>query len=322
MKFTEDNPMLKVALVGAGGISGAHIPAWDQMKETHLAALCDIRPECLEKYPDKHLYTDFEEMLEKETPDILDICLPTYLHADFALKALERGIHVLCEKPISLKEDDVERLYLAAQEHHVNFMVAQVLRFWPEYELIKDIYDSGKYGKLLSASMTRLGGIPKWSWDNWMLDESRSGLVPYDLHIHDLDFILYAFGTPKKAQAHRSKRPDQDYLNVVYEFPEFFITTEASWYASPYPFTANYRFQFEKAIIAYEKGECTVYEENGTIIDLTGTSGADTGSINLPSSDAYANEIRYFTDCVLQNRFPDKVKPEQLRAVIQLLNNL
>lgn len=46
--------MLKVALVGAGGISGAHIPAWDQMKETHLAALCDIRPECLEKYPDKH----------------------------------------------------------------------------------------------------------------------------------------------------------------------------------------------------------------------------------------------------------------------------
>lgn len=314
--------MLKVGLVGAGGISGAHIPAWEAMEETSLTALCDIRSECLEAYPDKHLYTDFDEMLEKEDLDILDICLPTYLHAEFAMKALEKGIHVLCEKPVSLKEEDVERLYRAARQNHVNFMVAQVLRFWPEYELVKGIYDSRKYGKLLSASMTRLGGIPKWSWDNWMLDETRSGLVPYDLHIHDLDFILYAFGAPQGVQTHRSKRPDQDYLNVLYEFPDFFITTEASWYASPYPFTANYRFQFEKAIVAYEKGECTIYEENGTVIDLTNTDGGDTGSINLPKSNAYANEIRYFTDCVLENRFPDRVKAAELSAVIRILNSL
>lgn len=181
---------LNVALVGAGGISGAHIPAWEAMEETQLTALCDIRPACMEKYPDKNHYTDFEEMLEKEKPDILDICLPTYLHADFAVKAMERGIHVLCEKPVSLKAEDVERVYGAARRNHVNFMVAQVLRFWPEYELVKEMYDSGKYGKLLSGSMTRLGNIPGWSWDNWMRDEKRSGLVPFDLHIHDLDFKI------------------------------------------------------------------------------------------------------------------------------------
>lgn len=314
--------MLKVGLVGVGGISGAHIPAWEAMEETNLVALCDIRSERLEKYPDKHLYTDFDEMLEKEQLDILDICLPTYLHADFAVKAMERGIHVLSEKPISLKEEDVERVYTASEKNNVKFMVAQVLRFWPEYELVKSVYDSGKYGKLLSASMTRLGGIPKWSWDNWMRDEKRSGLVPYDLHIHDLDFIVYAFGAPENFVTHRSKRPDQDYLNVVYEFPDFFITTEASWYASPYPFSACFRFQFEKAIIAYEKGQCIIYEENGTICDLTNTSDTDTGAINLPKSDAYANEIRYFTDCVLADRPPDKVKPEQLRTVIDILNRL
>lgn len=314
--------MLKVGLVGVGGISGAHIPAWEAMEETNLVALCDIRSERLEKYPDKHLYTDFDEMLEKEQLDILDICLPTYLHADFAVKAMERGIHVLSEKPISLKEEDVERVYTASEKNNVKFMVAQVLRFWPEYELVKSVYDSGKYGKLLSASMTRLGGIPKWSWDNWMRDEKRSGLVPYDLHIHDLDFIVYAFGAPENFVTHRSKRPDQDYLNVVYEFPDFFITTEASWYASPYPFSACFRFQFEKAIIAYEKGQCIIYEENGTICDLTNTSDTDTGAINLPKSDAYANEIRYFTDCVLADRSPDKVKPEQLRTVIDILNRL
>ena len=50
--------MLKVGMAGIGGISGAHIPAWESMADTELIALCDIRPECLEKYPDKHLYTD------------------------------------------------------------------------------------------------------------------------------------------------------------------------------------------------------------------------------------------------------------------------
>lgn len=74
--------MLKVALVGVGGISGAHIPAWESMDDAELVAICDIRPERMENYPDKRHYTDFDEMLEKEDVDILDICLPTFLHAD------------------------------------------------------------------------------------------------------------------------------------------------------------------------------------------------------------------------------------------------
>ena len=108
--------MLKVGLVGVGGISGAHVPVWEAMEETSLTALCDIHTEHFEKYPGKHTYTDYKEMLEKEPLDIIDICLPTYLHADFAISALERGIHVICEKPISLAEDDVDRIYQAAQD--------------------------------------------------------------------------------------------------------------------------------------------------------------------------------------------------------------
>ena len=103
--------MLKVALVGVGGISGAHIPAWEKREDAELTAICDIRPEQMEKYPEKRHYTDFDEMLEKEEIDILDICLPTYLHADFSVKAMEKGINVICEKPISLKKEDVKRVY-------------------------------------------------------------------------------------------------------------------------------------------------------------------------------------------------------------------
>ena len=70
------------------------------MEDTELVAICDIRPERMEPYPDKRHYIDFDEMLQNEELDILDICLPTYLHAVFAIKAMERGIHVICEKPI------------------------------------------------------------------------------------------------------------------------------------------------------------------------------------------------------------------------------
>ena len=314
--------MLKVGLVGVGGISGAHIPAWDEMADAELVALCDIRPERMEKFTDKRCYTDFDEMLANEELDILDICLPTYLHADFAVKAMEKGINVITEKPISLKEEDIDRVYKTAEKNNVKFMVAQVLRFWPEYELLKEIYDTKKYGKLLSGTMTRLGCYPKWSWDGWMMDEKRSGLVPFDLHIHDLDFMVYAFGMPKVAHQFRSKLPDQDFISISYDFGDFQINSEASWYATCYPFTAEFRFQFENAVVANENGKMLIHLRDDQRIDLSEDAEGDTGDINLPKSNAYANEIRYFADCVINNKPVEKVQPEELRCVLNILNNL
>ncbi len=314
--------MLKVGIVGVGGISGAHIPAWEEMEEAELVALCDIRPERMEKYDNKRHYVDFDEMLEMEELDILDICLPTYLHADFAVKAMERGINVITEKPISLKEEDVERVYAAAEKNNVKFMVAQVLRFWPEYELLKDIYDTKRYGKLLSGTMIRLGGYPKWSWDGWMMDEKRSGLVPFDLHIHDLDFMVYAFGMPKVAYQYRSKLPNQDFISLSYDFGEFSINSEASWYSTCYPFTAEFRFQFEDALVANENGKMMIYLKDDEKIDLLNQAQGDTGDINLPKSDAYVNEIKYFADCVINDKPIEKIKPEELSCVLKILNNL
>ena len=312
--------MLKVGIVGVGGISGAHIPAWEAMEDVELVAMCDIRPEQMEKYPEKRHYTDYDEMLENEQLDIVDICLPTYLHAEAAIKAMNRGIHVISEKPVSLNREDVARIYETAKANNVRFMVAQVLRFWPEYSFLKEAYDTGRYGKLLSGSMTRLGHYPQWSWDGWMMDESRSGMVPFDLHIHDLDFMVNAFGKPSKVTTHRSRRPEQDYLNIVYDFDDFFITSEASWFAACYPFQARFRFQFEKALVVWEK-ELKVYDCEGNVLSVA-TEEGETGGINLPKSNAYANEIRYFTDCVKAGVDPDKVKPEELETVIDILNSL
>lgn len=314
--------MLKIGLVGVGGISHSHIDAWEKMEDAQLIAMCDIRPERMEKFPDKHRYTDFDEMLANEEFDVIDICLPTYLHADFAVKAMEKGINVITEKPISLKEEDIDRVYKTAEKNNVKFMVAQVLRFWPEYELLKEIYETKKYGKLLSGTMTRLGCYPRWSWDGWMMDEKRSGLVPFDLHIHDLDFMVYAFGMPKVAHQYRSKLPDQDFISISYDFGDFQINSEASWYATSYPFTAEFRFQFENAVVANENGKMLIHLRDDKKIDLSEEAEGETGDINLPKSNAYANEIRYFADCVINNAPVEKVQPEELRCVLNILNNL
>ncbi len=316
--------MLRVAAIGMGGISGAHAPVWQSMEDVELVAICDVRPEQMEqnRYKDIRKYTDFEDMLANEEIDILDITLPTFLHVEYSIKAMERGINVICEKPISLNPDEVKLVYDTAAKNNVKFMIAHVLRFWDEYVLLKEIYDTGKYGKLLSGSMERIGQIPKWSWDDWMRDESRSGLVPFDLHIHDLDFLVYAFGSPKSYTSYRSKRPEQDYFCVTYQFENFFINTQASWYASPYPFRASFRFQFEKAVVANEGGLVIYEAETGKKLKVSPDAYGDSAVINLPTTDAYANEIRYFTDCVKNDVFPDRVKACELEEVVKILKSI
>lgn len=313
--------MLKVGVVGAGGISGAHFPAWATMDDIELTCVCDVRTSQLERFNDKRTYTDFDEMISKEELDIIDICLPTDMHADFAVKALDKGINVLCEKPISLKYEDVDRVYEAAKRNNVKFMVAQVIRFWPEYVKLKEIYDNKTYGNLLSGHMRRLSTIPPKTQGNWMHEEKRSGLVPYDLHIHDVDFMVYLFGEPKDSVVRRTKRPEQDAIAVIYDYPDFYISAEASWYAGKYPFKMEFRFQFEKAVVAMENDSFMVYPVDGEAINLKEVSDSQTGDIGLPKTDAYGAEIRYFVDCVKNNMEPDIVKPEELKTVIRVLSS-
>lgn len=314
--------MLKVAMVGVGGISGSHIRGWKALDYAEIVAMCDIRPERMEGYPECRHYTDFDDMLEKEELDIIDICLPTYLHVDFAVKAMERGIHVMVEKPISLRREDVARAYNTAKEHNVKFMVAQVLRWWPEYLKLKEFVDTGVYGKVLSGVMQRLGYRPTWSWDGWMTDEKRSGLVPYDLHIHDLDFLVYTFGKPADYRVHRSKRPEQDYINVTYDFGDFFVQAESAWYASTaFPFQSGFRFQFEKALVVKDANGMRIYDTDGNLTDLTG-GDESSGDINLPKTSAHAEEVWYFAACVRDDKPADRVKPEELETVIDILDSM
>ena len=136
-----------------------------------------------------HLYTDFDEMIANEELDYVDIALPTYLHSYYAIKALNAGKHVLCEKPMAINPTQCRMMIDAAKANGKKLMIAQCLRFWPAYETLKHYVDSGDFGKPVFCYFFRGGGWPKWSYQDWLLDETRSGGCLLDQHVHDVDTI-------------------------------------------------------------------------------------------------------------------------------------
>ncbi len=313
------NEKLKVAVVGIGGMGGGHVGVWRGMEDVDLVSICDIRPEMMDRFEGltARKYTDFDEMMEKETFDILDITLPTYMHADFAVKALDRGIHVVTEKPISLKYDDVARVYGAAERNGKCFMVAHVLRFWPEFMYLKNCIDDGRYGKLVSGTMSRMGSIPRTSWDDWMQDPERSGMVPFDLHIHDLDFLVYTLGKPEVEHVFHG----MDYMHAVYNFGGVRIACESAWFHAPVCFCGSFRMQFEKAVLDFNGGSLHIAKDDWTSTTLDMESRVEEGNY-IPQSNAYFNELRYFADCVKEGRKSDVVKAHELEAVLDVIGQI
>ncbi|HEX2950958.1 MAG TPA: Gfo/Idh/MocA family oxidoreductase, partial [Armatimonadota bacterium] len=207
--------MIKVGIVGLGGISAVHLDAYSKVTDkAMIIARCDkIRERAegtaqgitiniggggtatqLKATP----YTDYRQLLADPEVELVDVCLPTDLHAEVSIAALEAGKHVLCEKPMARTIEQCDNMIAAAKASGKTFMIAHCIRFWPEYVYLKELVDSGKYGKLVRADFSRLSAPPRWSSENWLMTPSRSGSSHLDMHIHDTDFIIHLLGMPKQ----------------------------------------------------------------------------------------------------------------------------
>ena len=113
---------MRAVMVGNGYIGGAHRSAYkrlkDEGKDIELVAVCDVRESQRKETNGAKAYADFDEMLKAEQGnfDYVDICLPTYLHAEYTVKALKAGYHVLCEKPMALTEEETKLMLDTAKE--------------------------------------------------------------------------------------------------------------------------------------------------------------------------------------------------------------
>ena len=297
--------MLNAALIGFGGIAQAHKNGYatlEKLGKVRLVAACDIRKEAFEKTVEINLktdskegvsnfrcYTDLEEMLANEQIDFLDICVPSYLHREISVKMLERGYNVLCEKPMALNSQDCDAMLEAEEKSGKHFMIAQVLRFFPEYEYLKKCIVENTYGKTLAAFFNRVSAPATWGWENWFMDYHKAGGCITDLHVHDIDIARYLFGEPKSVSCRAvDTNSKYDIVQTTLGYDDVIVMAHGAWASKKTQFSAGYRVDFEQATVALEGGKVTVYPNDDR----------DVFTPELTGWDGYTDEIDFFCDVV------------------------
>lgn len=280
--------MLKFGIIGFGGMGKHHFNRYEEIKAKmnggiELVALCDIEESAFTTVTETNihtaqtidvsaynLYKNMDDMLEKEDLDYVVITLPTFLHAEAAIKAMNKGIHVFCEKPMAYTVEEAQAMLDTARKNNVKLMIGQCVRYMATYEKAKEIIDSGEYGKVLKASFTRYSHSPKWAWENWFMDISRSGGVMLDMHVHDVDFIQYLFGVPEAVTSYASTNESRfDSFITHYHYGDnMLITSDGEWCQSGFGFRAAFFIKMEKATIELRDGKLMLYPEGGEATEL------------------------------------------------------
>ncbi len=296
-----------------------HSEVYGALDGVNLVHLCDKERAAAEKIAVGHgaaVSTTLDELLADSSVDIVDICLPTDLHADATVKALEAGKHVICEKPMAIDIESADRMIAASKASGKRLMIAHCIRFWPEYEILENLTKSGQLGKLLSLNLTRYGAFPSWSSDNWLADEKRSGGGALDMHIHDTDYALYLLGTPDKAVSFGTD--DHRGVSQIFTTMDFggtVVHLEGGWnLPATAPFKMAFRAIFEKGAAIMDAGPLTVYEDGKDPVtpEIPKMVAKGAGG-NLSDLGGYYYELKYFYDQLQSGAPLDRITPESSR---------
>ena len=170
--------MLKVGLIGCGFMGSMHANCYKNIEGVELVAVADIRKEKAEeiaKGTSAKIYGDGKDLIQNADVDVIDVCLPTFLHAEYAMAAMEKVRYVFVEKPVALTAEEGDAMLKKSLECGAYVQVGQVIRFWDEYVALRDMIQSGIYGKVVNANFRRISPRPEWGWKNWLLDYTLSG---------------------------------------------------------------------------------------------------------------------------------------------------
>ena len=323
--------MLKVGIVGFGFMGQTHYKCWKALEGAQVTAICDVNPNIEEDtkravgnigdtdeavdFSNIQLFTDLDQMLNTAELDAVSITLPTCLHADCSIKALEAGVHVFCEKPMALNVEDCERMIAEAKRSGKIMQIGHCVRFWPEYAKAKEIIDSGEYGKVVAALFQRLGSAPTWSIDNWFLDEERSGGMALDLHIHDTDFVQYLFGIPNAVSSFAAKDAKGGIKHIVSQYlydDNKVVTAEGGWAMTPtFGFEMSFNIVMEKATLVYDLTRDPMFKlcpAEGQVV-----------TPEVKKGDGWLLEIEHFAKAISGEKVEEITTLEQSRDSVKIV---
>ena len=185
---------MKTAIVGYGGMGGWHAERLQKSDVAELAGIYDIRAERSELARSRGIraYASYDELLGDRTVELVTVAVPNDVHEEVVVRALRAGKNVICEKPVALTLDSLDRMIAVAQETGMHFSTHQNRRWDVDYLAMKQIYDSGMLGKVINIESRIHGsrGIPS----DWRGEKKYGGGMLYDWGIHLIDQMLCIFG--------------------------------------------------------------------------------------------------------------------------------
>lgn len=320
---------MNILLVGLGGMGTCHYRNYQEIAGAKVAAVvgCTDSDKKAAKAWGVPLYGTITAACSCEAIDLVDVCTPTYLHKELVLEAIGQGKHVIVEKPIALKLADAKAMYDAAEAKGVQLYVAQVLQFTREVEILREVVSDQRYGRPLDGCFERLTACPKWSAGGWLLDKEKSGLLPFDLHIHDLDIIVSMFGKPDDVLftecAGAGKAYAEQYRFTYVWHNGLNVCGEAAWFNASIPFTARWRVYFERGMLICDHNGVTGYSADGEVtkFDTTEKVTVDCG-INLGTTGWFYSELTHLLGCAEKGEPSPLVPKQRILDVLEIIEKI
>jgi predicted dehydrogenase len=193
---------LRVGVVGLGWAGQQHLAAYHSHPDTEIVALAGLedgpRAKLARKYGIEQAVAEWKDLLKVEGLDAVSVCVPTFLHAPIAVAALNRGAHVLSEKPMALNAPEAARMVRAARRADRVLDVAFNHRQRGDIQRLKGLIEDGRLGRTYYAKAwwLRRTGIP--TVGSWFTRRELAGGGPLvDIGVHVLDWSLFLLGDPK-----------------------------------------------------------------------------------------------------------------------------
>lgn len=209
-KVRKMNKKIRVAVVG-GNFGETHVMGFRHCAEIEIIAICRrqkvLAEQLAEKYQIPRFYTDFDEMIQCEDIDAVCLAVPNYLHYPMAMKALDRGKHIICEKPMALNIKEAAEMLEKADEKGLINMIVFNWRFVPAIMHMKELIERGEIGSVYHVFFSWLtsGRRNRESLFYWRFVKSEAGFGALgDTGVHGIDLIHWFFGDLTKVISHMS----------------------------------------------------------------------------------------------------------------------
>lgn len=310
------NKKYKGVGIGAGYFSPFQYEAWQRIPEVEITAMCNRSIEkakpYMQKYEVARHYTDYREMLETEKPDFVDIITPPETHFEMAKFAADRGINVICQKPLAPTFEEAEKIVNYTKNAGIRFMVHENWRFQPWHREIKKLLQRNEIGAIHFMNWRKRMGdgwgenayIPR---QPYFRDYPR--LIVYENGIHFIDTFRFLGGEIKRVFAQLKKLnpviAGEDFALINFEFVDSNLL--AVWDANRYnePNYPNPRLTFGEFQIDGLQGTIRLYSDGKITIQKLGKPEIEHSykfrAINFSGDCVYATQ-RHFIDCLISGR--------------------